>query len=76
MKSTATREVMTQRAGTHAIFNLKSANNSQSKDAAIETSAWAATNLLCTLGMYTKRTPKLHYYILQTVWQQYGLVPH
>lgn len=73
MRSTAIREVITQRAGTCAIFNLRSANNSQSKDAAIETSAWAATNLL---GMHTTRTPKLHYYILQTAWQQSGLVPY
>lgn len=65
MRSTAIREAVTQHSGTHAISNLRSVNNNQSKDAAIETSAWAATNLLGTLGMYT-RTPKLHYYILQT----------
>lgn len=76
MRSTAIREVITQRVGTYTIFNLRSVNNSQSKDAAIGTSAWAATNLLGTLDMYTTRNPKLHYYILQTVWQQYGLVPH
>lgn len=76
MRCTAIREVIAQHAGTHAVFNLRSASNNQRKDAAIETPAWTATNLLGTLSMYTTRTPKLNYYILQNVWQQYGLASH
>lgn len=68
MSSTAIRDLITQHVGTHAVFNLRS----QSKDAAIGTSAWAATGVW---GMRTTRTPEV-YYILQTAWQQYDLAPH
>lgn len=75
MRSTAIREVITQCGGTCAIFNLGRVINSQSKDETIEASACAPTSLLGTLDMHT-RTPKMHYYILRTVWQKHDLVPH